>query len=412
MMPTKCQQLFKSLKDWQKRFSFSREQESRFLRTVAVQSDLFFRILTGFILIFQLYNICYVLIYTDARLHTVASRIYMMMYLFILIFTLVILKLRSAWHQRASIPWERFTFLYSLYGGVLIFWSVCLTLYDQRVSDNLNVYLIVSLSTAGLIYMKPSFSITVYMFSEILLLIQLPYFQQGAISENYGKYVNSVCLALVACFISLYRNYTLRQSFLNQETIDQQRLEIEDQNKKLDYIANHDALTGLGNRYCLDHYVADLVKNGARHRAAVLMIDIDFFKQYNDTFGHLKGDQCLRKVAETMEKLAVPGKLFRYGGEEFLCLMTDLAEWGDGYLTSIALCWGVEGLELPAADTQKNVTVSVGCTEGIMASQEDFMNLLNQADKALYTAKNTGRNRAVRYGDSSPFIEEDGAVGK
>ena len=74
--------------------------------------------------------------------------------------------------------------------------------------------------------MKPVFfHYGLYCFSEILLLIQLPYFQQGAISENYGKYVNSVCLALVACFISLYRNYTLRQSFLNQETIDQQRLE-------------------------------------------------------------------------------------------------------------------------------------------------------------------------------------------
>lgn len=406
-MLTKGSLLLKTIKSYQKRFSFSSDQEKRFHQMIEGKTSLLFLLITIFVTLFQIYNIFYVLIYTDGRLHTVASQIYMLMYLFMLLVTIVTLVIRSVWLRKNTVSKERLTCLYSFYGGVLVFWSVCLTLYDQRVSDNLNVFLTVALSSAGLIYMKPAFSVTVYTLSEILFLVELPYFQQGGVLDHYGKYVNSICFALLALFVSLYRNYTLRQDFLNQETIASQTRKIEEQNKTLDYIANHDTLTGLGNRHCLDAYVADLTKDKSPHRSAVLMIDIDFFKQYNDAFGHLKGDECLRTVAEFMEKFSSSGKLFRYGGEEFLCLMTDLAEWGDGYLAAIALCWGVEGLELPAADGQKNLTVSIGCTEGILESPEDFMNLLNQADKALYSAKNAGRNRVVRYGDGPFGTTED-----
>lgn len=405
-MLTKGSRLLKTIKSYQKRFAFSSDQEKRFHQMIERKTSLLFLLIAVFVTLFQLYNIFYVLIYTDGRLHTVASRIYMLMYLVMLLFTFAVLVIRSVWFRKNTVPKERFTLLYGFYGGVLVFWSVCLTLYDQRVSDNLNVFLTVALSSAGLIYMKPAFSVTVYTLSELLFLVELPYFQQGGIQDHYGKYVNSICFALLALFVSLYRNYTLRQDFLNQETIANQTRKIEEQNKTLDYIANHDTLTGLGNRHCLDTYITDLTNSETPRRSAVLMIDIDFFKQYNDAFGHLKGDECLRTVAEFMEKFCSSGRLFRYGGEEFLCLMTDLAEWGDGYLAAIALCWGVEGLELPAANGQKNLTVSIGCTEGMIERPEDFMKLLNQADKALYSAKNTGRNRVVRYEDG-PFVQTE-----
>ena len=84
-------------------------------------------------------------------------------------------------------------------------------------------------------------------------------------------------------------------------------------------MANHDALTGLWNRRFLEFFLDGLFCQKNETEMAVLMIDVDYFKQYNDTYGHQKGDECLKRIAGAMKLVVSRGRLFRYGGRR-VCL--------------------------------------------------------------------------------------------
>ena len=161
-----------------------------------------------------------------------------------------------------------------------------------------------------------------------------------------------------------------------------------------------DGLTGLHNRRFFDERFPDewgrAVRNGSQ--LSVLLLDVDLFKRYNDRYGHLMGDECLRRVASALKMtLRRPGDLMaRYGGEEFVCLLpgVDL----DGAL-EIANQLGqkVQELQIEHADSDvaQVVTVSLGvCSKRRDALFSDADELLRQADAQLYRAKALGRNRA------------------
>ena len=80
--------------------------------------------------------------------------------------------------------------MYQCYGVILLLWSACVTVYDQRVSDNLNVYTVVALGTAMLVYMKPVISIPGFLAAELLVLLGMPRFQPGGVAEHYGTYLS------------------------------------------------------------------------------------------------------------------------------------------------------------------------------------------------------------------------------
>ena len=122
------------------------------------------------------------------------------------------------------------------------------------------------------------------------------------------------------------------------------------------------------------------------------MIDVDHFKQYNDRYGHQKGDECLQRVAGVIDLAAGKGKLFRYGGEEFLCLLAQ-PQTDEAAKLGEEICRYVERLAIPAAAPEGVVTVSVGWAEGRAAERESFEELMAEADRALYRAKQAGRNR-------------------
>ena len=107
--------------------------------------------------------------------------------------------------------------------------------------------------------------------------------------------VNSVGLTLVALFISLYRWASLRKDFLNHLEMEEKNEMITRQSERLNYLANHDPLTGLWNRNYLSEWTDRFFSENSRRQIAVFVIDIDHFKEYNDTFGHVEGDECLKK---------------------------------------------------------------------------------------------------------------------
>ena len=135
---------------------------------------------------------------------------------------------------------------------------------------------------------------------------------------------------------------------------------------------------------------------------AVMMIDVDFFKLYNDEYGHQQGDQCLTSVARALQSGLHRGGDFvaRYGGEEFVVILPGTDE-AAGKAQAERLCERVRDLEIPHAQssTAPVVTVSIGCAATYPSSNTMPATLIAAADQALYEAKRRGRNRVCGRDD-------------
>ena len=172
-------------------------------------------------------------------------------------------------------------------------------------------------------------------------------------------------------------------------------------NMELQRLTNVDGLTGLSNKKYFYEYLEAEWNRAMRGKISlsILMIDVDHFKQYNDTYGHLAGDEILKKIAETVQKSCVrAGDLVaRFGGEEFITILP--ATPLDGVLAlGQQLCREVENLHLShkASSVGPHVTISVGGATTIPQQGGRLpAALIDTADKALYKAKGTGRNRAI-----------------
>lgn len=165
--------------------------------------------------------------------------------------------------------------------------------------------------------------------------------------------------------------------------------------------ALRDGLTGIWNRRAFDDRLVDVWHSSERsgRPLAVLLMDVDHFKFYNDGLGHPAGDDCLRRVAQALENgvLRSNSMLARYGGEEFVALIED-ADTEAAMAIAERLRAVVEQLALPhpRSDVGPHVTVSIGVASGVAATLGFPKSLIDAADAALYSAKRNGRNRAVR----------------
>ncbi|MBN8442166.1 MAG: diguanylate cyclase [Thauera sp.] len=169
------------------------------------------------------------------------------------------------------------------------------------------------------------------------------------------------------------------------------------QNELLRQLAFIDGLTGLANRRRFDEALQSEWRHCWRREAplTLLMIDIDYFKRFNDRYGHQAGDACLQDVAATLKAaFGRPHDLVaRYGGEEFVCLLpeTDLAA---GEAKAQVLLADVEHLAIPndAAPAPAVVTISIGLATAVPGERTDPRTVMALADQALYEAKHAGRN--------------------
>lgn len=164
-------------------------------------------------------------------------------------------------------------------------------------------------------------------------------------------------------------------------------------------LCEHDSLTGLNNRRFLQNTLDQNIRLAVRNDKAlsVLMLDIDYFKQYNDSLGHQQGDECLKRVADEIKRSVnrPTDTTIRYGGEEFLCVLPDTDIQGAQFIAHKLLANIRElNIEHPHA-TSGVLSISIGSATfpGHEAISTD--ELIRSADKALYQAKHQGRNRCV-----------------
>ena len=223
--------------------------------------------------------------------------------------------------------------------------------------------------------------------------------------HGYGPFANASNLAMSRDFaVQLYLGFHLLGFlpisilFLERRRLHKELKEVLAQTVAL---ASTDALTGVANRRTLDQRLDEQWRQALRHQTslALLMIDVDHFKQYNDEFGHQGGDGCLRAIATTLGKhVCRAGELVaRFGGEEFVVLLP-YAKPEEAKALAEILRTAVADLAIPhSTGFAGHVTVSIGCAAIIPQEDQSLEQLLEQADEMLYLAKRAGRNR-VRSG--------------
>lgn len=196
---------------------------------------------------------------------------------------------------------------------------------------------------------------------------------------------------LEAKMISMQRIAKMRRKLINVSN------ELEIVNAELKKQANIDGLTGLANRRYLDKYLRVEISRSIRnkHHLAVILCDVDYFKKYNDTFGHLKGDDCLKDVAETLQGVCKRASdlVARYGGEEFAVVLPDTSII-DAQRMAQTMCDAVSVMKYENPETEnKIVTISMGVYSNEPNIEDDALYMLERADAALYKAKASGRNK-------------------
>ena len=176
-----------------------------------------------------------------------------------------------------------------------------------------------------------------------------------------------------------------------KKQVDSRTWELEQMNEKLRLMATVDGLTGVMNRRCFDEMLDREWKRSLREKVpvAIVMVDVDYFKKYNDTYGHQAGDECLRQVAEAMEKRVHRPSDYaaRYGGEEFVLLLSNTSL--DGAIKvaeDIRLL--IENLKLPhaASEVSSYVTISLGVMTLIPDAGMQISEVVRKADQAMYYA--------------------------
>jgi diguanylate cyclase (GGDEF)-like protein len=162
-----------------------------------------------------------------------------------------------------------------------------------------------------------------------------------------------------------------------------------------------DPMTGLNNRRFLEEYVETLVNNVHRKKGhlSILMLDLDYFKMVNDTYGHDAGDAVLKALAKVLKhSVRASDMVIRYGGEEFLIILQD-ADAGKADAIAEKIRVSVESIKTQVAGVVIQKTISIGISD-FPSDSDTFWQAVKYADVALYQAKETGRNRVVRFNAS------------
>lgn len=308
-----------------------------------------------------------------------------------------------------------------LFVTFLMIWGAVVAWLDQTLYGNITVFLVNMLVGSIMFYLRSKLIALSQIIATLLLVIGLPIFQPS-IDILTGHYIN-IAIFMVLVWVIARTNYqTMVENLESGMRIrdhdrmlaavnEQLRSEIQDHekdkqeleaaNEQLHIISSLDALTGIPNRRKMDESIEEIwqLARESNSTFSVFMIDIDLFKLYNDTYGHLAGDICLRDVARVLSECSMgrDDMLARYGGEEFLYVVAGLSQ-DEAYKVGESIRAGIEALGIEHNDSAIGpvVTASVGVSLCSPAQSGDGPTAcVARADQAMYQAKSAGRNQVI-----------------
>lgn len=280
----------------------------------------------------------------------------------------------------------------AIYGLGFVFFFSQLPMLNQ-------VYLmtlIALMAPAGLVsFASDKFAFSMYLYSLVLPVVIRIFAEGQAEYFNYGVCAIIYLLIVRKMFIWNYDVLTnaIRLKFENEQLL----ISLQGINARLTELSVIDELTQVANRRSLDDNLEREWLRAKRMSSPIsmLMIDIDYFKQYNDEYGHIKGDECLIYIADFLKNnLNRSGDFIaRYGGEEFCIIMPD-TNLNGAIKFAERIHSGVRELKIPnpGSDVSKYLTICIGVASVIPGKNDTYMDLIYTSDKALYNAKNDGRN--------------------
>jgi len=224
-------------------------------------------------------------------------------------------------------------------------------------------------------------------------------YEIGAVDYLFKPIEPIILQSKVKVFLELYNQKKLVEEQAKLLELKVKELsELKEANFKLESLSTLDGLTGISNRRSFDNYIDISLKNCARSDKPIslIMADIDYFKNYNDNYGHLQGDDCLIKVAKTMSSSVKRPLDFvaRYGGEEFAVILPETDEEGAKVIAE-TIRKNIEELKITHEHSAAApyVTLSLGIETMFPKLDYSVSGLIENADKALYKAKQNGRNQ-------------------
>jgi diguanylate cyclase (GGDEF)-like protein len=345
---------------------------------------------------------------------------YLLMIIITALFWLFLMRLEHNIVKQGSLNPQTINLTITSYCIFFITWGALISLLDQALYGNIVVFLVNILLVSFIFYLKNIQILIPQLIGACVLMIGLPYFQPSR-DIIIGHYVNICILLVFSWFIARtnYANYV--KNFLNQILIDEKSIllaqinddllfeiqsrkqaqqKLEAANEQLKIVSSLDYLTGIPNRRRLDEFLKQQWSKAIKEQLpiSIMMIDIDFFKLFNDTNGHIAGDRCLQAVAGVLNRSIREGKDFvaRYGGEEFTFVATGMNR-KETLLLGETIRTKVEALQLEhrIPSMSPYITISVGINWLIPTSKDLLPDAIGRADQALYQAKRGGRNRIM-----------------
>lgn len=266
--------------------------------------------------------------------------------------------------------------------------GLTITLIDQLVMTGITPFLICVVIVGTFYYLEPRNSLVLFSLAYLVFRWVLPLVGDNSVNVIHSNQVNGLIVTTLGLALSLLGWLAFRRGILQQRTI-------EGQQAKLRNLAYQDPLTGLPNRRFLDERIKAEVSmvRGQQTQSALLICDIDHFKDVNDTYGHLGGDDLLRELAELLRKnVRADSTLVRLGGEEFVILAPG-ATLEEGTRLAERLRELVEGHSFTVDGKEVRITLSIGVST--LFGTEGARDYYHRADRALYQAKALGRNRVA-----------------
>ncbi|MGE5627271.1 MAG: GGDEF domain-containing protein [Solirubrobacterales bacterium] len=287
----------------------------------------------------------------------------------------------------------------------ILSWCAGISLLDQRFYGQIIVYTVALFAVSVTPIYEPILLLLIYFAVHIVFIMLLPNFQTSTLMQ-FGIFINSVGFILICWAISYMRYkrhihyfYDSKTLEKNSEELKRLNQELKEANLKLEKLSNTDGLTGISNRLLFDKTLNAEWGRCRRHfmPLSLVMVDIDYFKAYNDSYGHLAGDECLKKIAKAMSSNVRRSSdvVARYGGEEFAIILPYMKK-DDAIEFAEQLRIAVEALQIPhiSSTISDYITISLGVHTVVPSGSSSAEQLIRLADKALYEAKMLRNNIA------------------